>query len=132
MGILNEKKRIKFEDFYRKAWIKQNLKDVQEKPELKIRSHFKSEKQIKKNPEPIVKKKPLPKQAKIINNMLSEGKSPRQVAKFLYANLIPVLKLRSGTNSTLFPFTPGSFELIYFEFMTDKLTKTLKLNKLGL
>ena len=98
MGILNEKKRIKFEDFYRKAWIKQNLKDVQEKPELKIRSHFKSEKQIKKNPEPIVKKKPLPKQAKIINNMLSEGKSPRQVANFLYENVKHITSLITQYN----------------------------------
>ena len=98
MGILNEKKRIKFEDFYRKAWIKQNLKDVQEKPELKIRSHFKSEKQIKKNPEPIVKKKPLPKQAKIINNMLSGGKSPRQVAKFLYENVKHITSLITQYN----------------------------------
>ena len=98
MGILNEKKRIKFEDFYRKAWIKQNLKAGQEKPELKIRSHFKSEKQIKKNPEPIVKKKPLPKQAKIINNMLSEGKSPRQVAKFLYENVKHITSLITQYN----------------------------------
>ena len=54
------------------------------------------------------------------------------MAKFLYPNLIPVLKLRSGTNSTLFPVTPGSFEFTYFEFINDKLIKTLKLNKLGL
>ena len=65
----NEAERIKLEDYYRKAWIAKNLEDVEKKPELKIKSHFKSQKQMKKNSEPVVKKKPLPKQAKIINNM---------------------------------------------------------------
>ena len=94
----NEAERIKLEEYYKKAWIKQNLKDVQEKPELKIRSHFKSQKQIKKNPEQIVKKRPLPKQAKIVNNMLSEGKSPRQVAKSLYENVKHITSLITQYN----------------------------------
>ena len=94
----NEAERIKLEEYYKKAWIKQNLKDVQEKPELKIRSHFKSQKQMKKSPEQIVKKKPLPKQAKIINNMLSEGKSPRQVAKSLYENVKHITSLITQYN----------------------------------
>ena len=94
----NEAERIKLEEYYKKAWIKQNLKDVQEKPELKIRSHFKSHKQMKKSPEQIVKKRPLPKQAKIINNMLSEGKSPRQVAKSLYENVKHITSLITQYN----------------------------------
>tara|TARA_B100000683_G_C12394274_1_gene516856 strand:+ start:599 stop:934 length:336 start_codon:yes stop_codon:yes gene_type:complete len=94
----NEAERIKLEDYYRKAWIAKNLEDVEKKPELKIKSHFKSQKQMKKNSEPVVKKKPLPKQAKIINNMLSEGKSPRQVAKTLFENVKYVTKLISKYN----------------------------------
>jgi len=94
----NEAERIKLEEYYKKAWIKQNLKDVQEKPELKIKSHFKSQKQMKKSPEQIVKKRPLPKQAKIINNMLSEGKSPRQVAKSLYENVKHITSLITQYN----------------------------------
>ena len=94
MGILakakgtvyaSEAERIKFEDDYRNSWIAKNLEDVKKKPELKIRSHFKSEKTKK----PIVKIEtppPLPKKAKIVNNMLSEGKSPKQVAKTLFEN----------------------------------------------
>ena len=94
----NEAERIKLEDYYRKAWIAKNLEDVEKKPELKIKSHFKSQKQMKKSPEQIVKKKPLPKQAKIINNMLSEGKSPRQVAKSLYENVKHITSLITQYN----------------------------------
>ena len=49
----NEAERIKLEDYYRKAWIAKNLEDVEKKPELKIKSHFKSQKQMKKNSEPV-------------------------------------------------------------------------------
>ena len=44
-GYASEEHRIRLEDQYKKAWIAQNKKDVLEKPELKIRSHFKSEKE---------------------------------------------------------------------------------------
>ena len=79
MGILAKSKghvyaseahRIRFEDNYLKAWIIQNKKDVIEKPELKIRSYFTAEK--------MCNKRPLSKNAKIVNNMLSEGKSPNR------------------------------------------------------
>ena len=39
----SEEHRIRLEDQYKKAWIAQNKK-MFEKPEPKIRSHFKSEK----------------------------------------------------------------------------------------
>ncbi len=88
MGILakskghvyaSELRRIKFEEMYLEAWIKQNKKDVIEKPELKIRSYFTAEK--------MCNKRPLSKNAKIVNNMLSEGKTPKEVAKTLYENV---------------------------------------------
>ena len=92
---LKEEKRIKFEDAYKKAWISQNKKDVLEKPELKIRSHFKSEKEVKKK---VVLEPPLPKQAKIVNSMLSEGKSPKQVAKTLFENVKYITQMISKYN----------------------------------
>lgn len=91
----SEEHRIRLEDQYKKAWIAQNKKDVLEKPELKIRSHFKSEKEAKKK---VVLQPPLPKQAKIVNKMLSEGKSPRQVAKSLFENVKYITKLISKYN----------------------------------
>ena len=75
----DEAHKIRYEEAYKKAWLIQNQKDLSEKPELRIKSFFKSTKPVKK-PQ-------LPKQAKIVNNMLSEGKSPRQVAKSLYENI---------------------------------------------
>jgi len=81
----SEEERIKLEDLYRKSWIAQNKIDASLRPELRIRSHFKEEK-VSKKPR-IVKSPPMPKEAKIINAMLSEGKSPRQVAKSLFENL---------------------------------------------
>jgi DNA topoisomerase IA len=81
----SEEARIKLEVLYRQGWMEQNKKDAALRPELRIRSHFKSDKVIKRSQSP--KKPQLPKQAKIVNNMLSEGKSPRQVAKSLYENI---------------------------------------------
>jgi|5_EtaG_2_1085323.scaffolds.fasta_scaffold353794_2 DNA-binding NarL/FixJ family response regulator len=82
----SEEERIKLEVLYRQGWIEQNKKDAALRPELRIRSHFKEEKKVVKKP--LSPKKPkLPKQAKIVNNMLAEGKSPRQVAKSLYENI---------------------------------------------
>ena len=91
----SDEHRIRLEDQYKKAWIAQNKKDVLEKPELKIRSHFKSEKEVKKK---VILEPPLPKQAKIVNKMLSEGKSPRQVAKSLFENVKYITKLISKYN----------------------------------
>ena len=88
--------KLKFEDYYRKSWILKNLEDVQKKPELKIRSHFKNEKKkqiVKVETAPV-----LPKKAKIVNNMLSEGKSPKQVAKTLFENVKYITKLISKYN----------------------------------
>lgn len=88
MGILakakgfeyrDESHRIRYEEMYKKAWLIQNQKDLAEKPELRIKAFFKSER--------VTKKPQLPKQAKIVNSMLTEGKSPRQVAKSLYENV---------------------------------------------
>ena len=104
MGILakakgtvyaSEEHRIRLEDQYKKAWIAQNKKDVLEKPELKIRSHFKSEKEVKKK---VILEPPLPKQAKIVNKMLSEGKSPKQVAKSLFENVKYITQMISKYN----------------------------------
>lgn len=92
----SEAERIKFENYYRKSWILKNLEDVQKKPELKIRSHFKNEKKkqiVKVETAPV-----LPKKAKIVNNMLSEGKSPKQVAKTLFENVKYITKLISKYN----------------------------------
>ena len=91
----SEQHRIRFEDAYKKAWIKQNKEDILEKPELKIRSHFKSEKEIKKK---VVLEPPLPKQAKIVNKMLSEGKSPKQVAKNLFENVKYITRMITKYN----------------------------------
>lgn len=91
----SDEHRIRLEDKYKEAWIAQNKKDVLEKPELKIRSHFKSEKEVKKK---VVLEPPLPKQAKIVNSMLSEGKSPRQVAKTLFENVKYVTQIISKYN----------------------------------
>jgi len=104
MGILaktkgtvyaSEAERIKFEDHYRNSWIAKNLEDVQAKPELKIRSHFKIEKKkkVEAAAAPV-----LPKKAKIVNNMLSEGKSPKQVAKTLFENVKYITRLISKYN----------------------------------
>ena len=79
MAILNEEKRIRFENLYRKAWIAQNKKDVQIKPELKIRSVFTAEK--------MCNKRPLSKNAKVVNNMLLDGKKPETIANTLLENL---------------------------------------------
>ena len=51
--------------------------------------------------------------------------------KFLNPNFTPVLILISGTNSTLLPLTPGSFESVYFELINEKFVKKLKLYLLG-
>ena len=91
----SEEHRIRLEDQYKKAWIAQNKKDVLEKPELKIRSHFKSEKEVKKK---VILEPPLPKQAKIVNKMLSEGKSPKQVAKSLFENVKYITQMISKYN----------------------------------
>ncbi|WP_293317490.1 hypothetical protein [Phenylobacterium sp.] len=91
----SDEHRIRLEDQYKKAWIAQNKKDVLEKPELKIRSHFKSEKEVKKK---VILEPPLPKQAKIVNKMLSEGKSPKQVAKSLFENVKYITQMISKYN----------------------------------
>ena len=91
----SEEHRIRLEDQYKKVWIAQNKKDVLEKPELKIRSHFKSEKEVKKK---VILEPPLPKQAKIVNKMLSEGKSPKQVAKSLFENVKYITQMISKYN----------------------------------
>ena len=91
----SDEHRIRLEDQYKKAWIAQNKKDVIEKPELKIRSHFKSEKEVKKK---VILEPPLPKQAKIVNKMLSEGKSPKQVAKSLFENVKYITQMISKYN----------------------------------
>ena len=79
MAILNEEKRIRLEDAYKKAWIAQNKKDVLVKPELKIRSVFTAEK--------MSNKRPLSKNAQVVNNMLLDGKDPKEIAKTLLENL---------------------------------------------
>ena len=80
MAILNEEeKRIRLEDLYKKAWIAQNKKDVLVKPELKIRSVFTAEK--------MCNKRPLSKNAQVVNNMLLDGKEPKEIAKTLLENL---------------------------------------------
>ena len=88
----DEAHKIRYEEAYKKAWLVQNQKDLAEKPELRIKAFFKSTKPVKK-PQ-------LPKQAKIVNNMLSEGKSPRQVAKSLYENVKYISRLNTRYNLT--------------------------------
>ena len=92
----SEEQRIKLEDLYRKNWIAKNKIDAALRPELRIRSHFKEEKVVKKPR--IVKSPPMPKEAKIVNAMLSEGKSPRQVAKSLFESVKHITSLITKYN----------------------------------